>query len=72
MRLNVQRKKEFVYENVENDENETIETRYFVERDRNRRKNDKNKTSINKHIVEEKREMISRREKHGRDTQKEK
>ena len=36
-------KKESVFENVENNENETKETRYFVERDRNRRKMAKTK-----------------------------
>ena len=37
----------FVFEKMlENNENETKETRHFVERDRNRRKNGKNKTSM--------------------------
>ena len=37
------REKEFVFENVGNNENDTKETRYFVERDRNRRKMSKTK-----------------------------
>ena len=43
MRFNVKRKRNFVFENVENNENETKETRYFVERDRHRRKMAKTK-----------------------------
>ena len=37
-RINFKEKKEFVLKKIEkNKENETSETRYFVERDRNRR-----------------------------------
>ena len=45
-------KQEFVFENVENNENET-ETRYFVERSK-QKENGKSETSINKHIFEKK------------------
>ena len=57
-------KKELVFENVENNENETKETRYFVERDRNRSKKAKNETIINKHIFEEKEKRNTRRGKY--------
>ena len=43
MRFNVKKKGICFFENVENNENETKETRYFVERDRNRRKMAKTK-----------------------------
>ena len=53
---------------LRNKENETKETRYFVERDRNRRKNGKNKSGMEQTDFWEKGEMDTRQE----DTHKEK
>ena len=57
------------FENVENNENETRETRYFVERDRNRRKMAKTKQAQTNIFLRKKNETITRRVKQG-DTQK--
>ena len=47
---------------LKNKENETKETRYFVEGDWNRRKNDKNKRSMKQTDFWEKDEMDTRQE----------
>ena len=53
MRSNVWRKRNLFLKMLKNKENETRETRYFVERDRNRRKMAK-KNKHEKQISEEK------------------
>ena len=74
-RINFKEKKEFVLKKIEKKkENETSETRYFVERDRNRRENGKNMTQTDftgkKNDYKKGKQGDTQKEKEAKETKK--